>query len=62
VIILAANDLETPETEDENGEDRHDDVLDDGEAERREFFVAVEHGACQLPRLEGCKCFGQGLT
>jgi hypothetical protein len=44
VVILSADDLETPESEDENAHDGRDDVLDDGEADSRQFFFAVEHG------------------
>jgi hypothetical protein len=43
VVVLSADHLKTPEAEDENAHDGRDDVLDDGEADSRQFFVAVEH-------------------
>jgi hypothetical protein len=44
VVVLSADDLEAPEAEDENAHDGRDDVLEDGEADSRQFFVAIEHG------------------
>ena len=44
MVVLAADDLETPQAEDQHSHDGRNEVLDSGEAEGREFFVAVQHG------------------
>jgi len=44
VVILAADDLETPKTEDQHSHDGGDEVLDEGESNSGHLFFAVEHG------------------
>ena len=55
VVILTADDLEPPQTEDQNRHDGRDDVLDGGEADTGQLFFAVEHGRGRLrgPRPPG---------
>ena len=48
VVVLAADHLQAPQAKDQNGQDCRDHVLDNGEAEWRKFFVAVEHRSGRL--------------
>jgi hypothetical protein len=44
VVVLAADDLQAPEAEDENAHDGGNDVLEEGEADGGQLFVAIQHG------------------
>ena len=49
VVVLAADHLQAPQSEDEHGQNYGDGVLNEGEADSRQFFVAVEHGLAITP-------------
>ena len=52
VVILAADDLQTPESQNQHDHDGRDGVLDDGEPDGGQLFFAIEHGWCNSrPRL-----------